>query len=302
MCLRAMNGRGESSAPGLAPPLSPSRRQRAVNAAVPLKTFSKSKRLHGIVSGKFLPRRPVRPMITKRYRIEESLGLPVPAAGISAAPAESAPNPRLDEILTAINDLRRITQASAGETIEACRRELGEAFAMRHELEVMKEAITRTKGEIASLHRSETTGKGMRRVAGELDAVVESTEQATSTILGSIERIETNANMMRGLRLTKAAQENVDGILDNVISAYEACNFQDLTGQRISKIVNVLKFVEEHLDRVIEAWSGLEGFRDLLAVETAAVDENDESSLLNGPKLQDDPGHVDQSDIDALFD
>ena len=142
----------------------------------------------------------------------------------------------------------------------------------------------------------------MRRVAGELDAVVESTEEATSTILGSIEKIETNANMMRGMRLTKAAQENVDGILDNVIAAYEACNFQDLTGQRISKIVSVLKFVEEHLDRVIEAWSGLDGFRDLLAVETAAVDENDESSLLNGPKLQDDPGHVDQSDIDALFD
>ncbi len=58
-------------------------------------------------------------MITKRYRIEESLGLPVPAPGISAVAMEAAPNPRLDEILTAINDLRRITQASAGETIEA---------------------------------------------------------------------------------------------------------------------------------------------------------------------------------------
>ena len=241
-------------------------------------------------------------MMTKRYRIEESLGLPAPAAVAAAADRTGAPNPRLDEILSAINDLRRITAASAGETVEACRRELGEAFAMRHELEVMKDAITRTKSEIASLHRSESTGKGMRRVAGELDAVVESTEQATSTILGSIERIETNANMMRGLRLPKAAQENVDGILDSVISAYEACNFQDLTGQRINKIVNVLKFVEEHLDRVIEAWSGLEGFRDLLAVETAEPSADDESSLLNGPKLQDDPGHVDQSDIDALFD
>lgn len=241
-------------------------------------------------------------MITKRYRIEESLGLPAPTAGAAAADPGGAASPRLDEILTAINDLRRITAASAGETVEACRRELGEAFAMRHELEVMKDAITRTKTEIASLHRSENTGKGMRRVAGELDAVVDSTEQATSTILSSIERIETNANMLRGHRLTKAAQENVDGILDSVIAAYEACNFQDLTGQRISKIVGVLKFVEEHLDRVIEAWSGLEGFRDLLAVDAVAPSEDDESSLLNGPKLQDDPGHVDQSDIDALFD
>ncbi|MBD8905496.1 protein phosphatase CheZ [Methylorubrum zatmanii] len=241
-------------------------------------------------------------MITKRYRIEESLGLSAPAVDAAAPMSETKPNPRLDEILTAINDLRRITQASAGETIEACRRELGEAFAMRHELEVMKEAIARTKREIASLHRSENHGKGMRRVAGELDAVVESTEQATSTILGALERVETNANMMRGMRLTRAAQQNIDTILDNVVNAYEACNFQDLTGQRISKIVGVLKFVEEHLDRVIEAWSGLDSFRDMLEVDAVAVSEDDESSLLNGPKLQDDPGHVDQSDIDALFD
>ncbi len=173
---------------------------------------------------------------------------------------------------------------------------------MRHELEVMKEAIARTKTEIGSLYRSENSGKGMRRVAGELDAVVESTEQATSTILSAIERIETNANMLRGVRLPKAAQENVDGILDSVVGAYEACNFQDLTGQRISKIVGVLKFVEEHLDRVIDAWSGLDSFRELMGTDIAAPDADDESSLLNGPKLHDDPGHVDQSDIDALFD
>lgn len=239
-------------------------------------------------------------MMTKRYRIEDSLGLAAPVA--PAFQAEAAPSPRLDEILTAINDLRRITQASAGETIEACRRELGEAFAMRHELEVMKDAIARTKTEIASLYRSENNGKGMRRVAGELDAVVESTEQATSTILGAIERIETNANMLRGVRLPKAGQDNVDAILDSVIGAYEACNFQDLTGQRIGKIVGVLKFVEEHLERVIGAWSNLDTFRDLLAVDAAVPTADDESSLLNGPKLQDDPGHVDQSDIDALFD
>ncbi|CAO4166098.1 protein phosphatase CheZ [Methylorubrum populi] len=241
-------------------------------------------------------------MITKRYRIEESLGLSAPAVDVAAPLAEARPNPRLDEILSAINDLRRLTQASASETVEACRRELGEAFAMRHELEVMKEAITRTKREIASLHRSENHGKGMRRVAGELDAVVESTEQATSTILSALEQVETNANMMRGMRLTRAAQQHLDAILDNVVNAYEACNFQDLTGQRISKIVGVLKFVEEHLDRVIEAWSGLDSFREMLDVDAVAVSEDDESSLLNGPKLQDDPGHVDQSDIDALFD
>ncbi|GBU19964.1 MULTISPECIES: protein phosphatase CheZ [Methylobacterium] len=237
-------------------------------------------------------------MISKRYRIEDSLGIPPAAA---AQPAVEIGGARLEEILGAINDLKRITQASAGETIEMCRRELGEAFAMRGELDKMKEAITRTKEELAALHRSEHNGKGMRRAADELDAVVESTERATTSLLGAIEDIETQANMLRAQRLARAGQENVDAILERVVVAYEACNFQDLTGQRISKIVNVMKFVEDHLDRVIEAWGGLEGFRDLVGLP-ASPSVDDESSLLNGPKLEDDIGHVDQNDIDALFD
>ena len=67
-------------------------------------------------------------------------------APAAAQPAVEIGGARLEEILGAINDLKRITQASAGETIEMCRRELGEAFAMRGELDKMKEAIT--AGEI----------------------------------------------------------------------------------------------------------------------------------------------------------
>lgn len=244
-------------------------------------------------------------MTTKRYRIEDSLGLAVSAPAVETAASAEVTNlntARLDEILAAIQTLQRVTQSSTVETIEACRRELNEAFAMRSELDVMKEAITRTKQEISTLYRSENTGKGMRRVAGELDAVVDSTEQATSTILGAIEEIETNASMLRAMTTTMAGRENIDAILERVVVAFEACNFQDLTGQRINKIVGVLKFIEEHLDRMIEAWGGLESFSDMLGVNTGMVDVDDESSLLNGPRLADDPGHVDQGDIDALFD
>jgi len=244
-------------------------------------------------------------MTMKRYRIEDSLGLASPAVAaepVVSAEAANLNNKRLEEILAAIQDLRKVTQSSTIETIDACRRELNEAFAMRSELDVMKDAITRTKQEIATLYRSENTGKGMRRVAGELDAVVDSTEQATSTILGAIEEIETNASMLRAMTTTMAGRENIDAILDRVVVAFEACNFQDLTGQRINKIVGVLKFIEEHLDRMIEAWGGLDSFSDLLGVAPAPVDIDDESSLLNGPRLADDIGHVDQGDIDALFD
>ena len=241
-------------------------------------------------------------MTQKRYRIEDSLGLVTTPVGPSSAQS-AVGGERLDEILSAIQDLRRITQASAGETIEACRRELSEAFAMRSELDVMKAAITNTRDEIAALYRSENNGKGMRRAADELGAVVGSTERATSTLLTALEDIEASANILRAGNLGKSGQDKVDIILDRVIVAYEACNFQDLTGQRISKIVGVIGFVEEHLDRMIAAWSNLDGFRDLIGSDpVAAVDPDDERSLLNGPKLDEDPGHVDQGDIDALFD
>lgn len=234
-------------------------------------------------------------MKTKRYRIEQSLGVE------TQAPIEFPTAGRDEEILSAIGDLRRIMQSSASETIEACRRELNEAFAMRGELDSMKDAIVRTKADLAALHRSDVTGKGMRRAADELDAVVESTERATTTLLNVVEDVEARASMLRSMQLSADARPHVDVILEQVIRAYEACNFQDLTGQRINKIVQVMKFIEEHLDRVIAAWSALDSFRDLVAADSGEVDES-EASLLNGPKLDDDPGHVDQTDIDALFD
>ncbi|WP_019904995.1 hypothetical protein [Methylobacterium sp. 77] len=243
-------------------------------------------------------------MNMKRYRIEDSLGLASVRPVAEAAPGAERSGVdavKLDEILSAIQDLRRVTQTSTVETIDACRKELNEAFAMRSELDVMKGAITRTKQEIATLYHSENTGKGMKRVAGELDAVVESTEQATSAILGALEEIETNAGALRAMRIA-AGRDNIDTILERVIVAYEACNFQDLTGQRINKIVGVLKFIEEHLDRMIEAWGGLDTFSEILGVVPQGPNIDDESSLLNGPKLDNDPGHVDQGDIDALFD
>ncbi len=172
-----------------------------------------------------------RPMKNKRYRIEHSLGLEMPVV------AEPAQVGRADEILSAINDLRRLMQSSASETVEACRKELTDALAMRTELDSMKEAIVRTKADLAALHRSETNGKGMRRAADELDAVVESTERATTTLLNVVEDVESRASMLRSMHMSPDARPHVDAILEQVIRAYEACNFQDLTGQRISKIV-----------------------------------------------------------------
>lgn len=247
-------------------------------------------------------------MKARRYRIEDHLRQEAPAHAAAHAAAHGpgdaagpsgAPDPRIGQILSTVLELKRAVQPEklVGDAIEACRRDIGEVYALRAEIDLMKEAITHTKLEIATIQRSETEGKGMRRVAGELDAVVDSTERATTTILSAVEEIETHAGLLRAV---KASASGAEAILDRVVVLYEACNFQDLTGQRIGKIVSVLKFVEERLDRMIDVWGGLEAFKDIPAAgHDAPVDPD--RSLLNGPKLEEDPGHVDQSDIDALF-
>ena len=51
---------------------------------------------------------------------------------------------------------------------------------------------------------------------------------------------------------------------------------------------------------MIGLWGGLDAFKELVEQEGGASSD-DEKGLLNGPKLDDDEGHVAQNDIDALF-
>ena len=101
-------------------------------------------------------------------------------------------------------------------------------------------------------------GPQMARVGHELDAVVAGTEQATQKILKSAEDIDQIANNMSSLLKGEYAQGLAQDVRDHVVQIFEACNFQDLTGQRIGKVVSTLKFIEEHINRMQEIWSNIE--------------------------------------------
>ena len=88
-------------------------------------------------------------------------------------------------------------------------------------------------------------------------------------------------------------------IQERVVKIFEACNFQDLTGQRITKVVATLKFIETHIVRMMEIWGGLEAFKDIEAEKIALRDGD--AALINGPKLAGEVGHASQDDIDSLF-
>lgn len=173
---------------------------------------------------------------------------------------------------------------------------LTDALKLKTELDQIYQAIAHTKREIASI-----SNLGMSQNAqpvDELDAVIEGTETATNRILSAIELVEGEADTLANT-LSGDAELSASNIQEQVVSIYEACNFQDITGQRITKVVSVLKFISERTDRMIEIWGGIEGF-DKIEVEEAKMHQGDES-LLNGPALATDEKVASQDDIDALF-
>src|SRR5882757_6492155 len=176
---------------------------------------------------------------------------------------------------------------------------IAEIKALKGELVIIHNAISRTKQEIATLHVTGFHGESMSRMTHELDAVVSGTEQATQTILNMVEDIDQFATTLIESAPNAAEQEIGRSIQERVVKVFEACNFQDITGQRISKVVGTWKFIEGHVEQMMNIWGGMDAFKEFLP--EAPPERQGDAALLNGPKLEEDVGHVSQDDIDALF-
>ncbi|WP_244627459.1 protein phosphatase CheZ [Microvirga tunisiensis] len=183
--------------------------------------------------------------------------------------------------------------------LEEHRRDMQEALRLKVELDSIYEAISRTKREIATLRYAGAQGQEITRVTDELGAIVLGTETATNSILAAAEKIDDLSSNLSS-RLSGGDQEIAREILDHVISLFEACNFQDITGQRIRKVVNAMRFVEERVHHMIDIWGGLESFKDVETLDDSKP--RGEAALLNGPALASDKGVTSQDAIDALFD
>jgi chemotaxis protein CheZ len=190
--------------------------------------------------------------------------------------------------------------ADAQALLETYRAQIEQCEKLKVELDLIHDAISRTKREIAVLHGKSFEGNEMAKVTGELGAVVGGTEQATQQILEAAESIDQSASALS--KVTSPDQQKLlsEEIQERVVSIFEACNFQDLTGQRISKVMATMKFIENHIMVMMDIWGGVDAIR---AHAPPMVDEREgDSRLLNGPKLDGDVGHASQNDIDALFD
>ena len=255
--------------------------------------------------------------VRKRFRIEEGIigHLPEPQfMGGEIGPQHKEIMDELRAIRAQMANVTRAGNNSSNAAIEeSAAREVAEARALletyraqieqceklKVELDLIHDAINRTKGEIAVLHAKSFDGQEMARVNGELGAVVGGTEQATQQILEAAEAIDQAASALA--KVDSADQQRIlsEDIQERVVSIFEACNFQDLTGQRINKVMTTMKFIEHHIVVMMEIWGGVDAIK---AHAPPIVDTREgDARLLNGPKSDGDVGHASQDDIDAMF-
>jgi len=234
-----------------------------------------------------------------RYRVDQSRPIVAPSV-VPDADADAIQ--RHHELILEIRALRSAIEPredDARRVIETYQLQIGEIQKLKQELELIQTAIDDTKQQIATLHVTGFQGPEMRRVTDELDAIVDGTESATDNILNAAEEIDQCANTLSAMVKTEQELNLARDIRDRTVQIFESCNFQDLTGQRISKVVATLKFIETHIVKMMDIWGGIEALKDF--TPDVIAERSGDAKLLNGPKLTNDAGHASQDDIDALF-
>jgi len=159
------------------------------------------------------------------------------------------------------------------------------------ELQTLADFIQKTKQDIAAIHPKDISTNHIPLATDELDAVVGATEAATNKIMDVCDTIT---------RISEQVPADFKApLVDCTTQIFEACSFQDITGQRITKVVSALKHIDVKVDALLKALGN-----DLVPLPASTTSAKaptapDAASLLNGPQL---PGKgIAQDDIDKLL-
>jgi len=156
--------------------------------------------------------------------------------------------------------------------------------SLLNEVAELGQTIANARAEIAALEVDDITASHIPSATDELDAIVSHTAAATDSILEVCETLDSVAGKL---------EADAAGVLqDATTRIYEACSFQDITGQRITKVVATLKAIDAKVGHIIATFDKREG-------RAAPKPLPAEESLLNGPQLP--ANAMDQSDIDKLL-
>lgn len=153
--------------------------------------------------------------------------------------------------------------------------------ALLAEIDQLGQSIALMRRDVATLSAEDIAGTQIPSATDELDAIVTHTAHATDTILECCETIDTLAAAM------PSANARALGAMTTRI--YEACSFQDITGQRIARIVATLQTIEARV-------AGLHGPSGRPGASRPAPAA---TGLLNGPQLP--ANAMEQAEVDRLL-
>ena len=149
------------------------------------------------------------------------------------------------------------------------------------EIQTLADTVSSARVEISSLKTDKALGLNpIPGATDELDAIVEHTAVATGTILDACEQLDDLA-----AALSTEVAASVQG---QTMRIYEACSFQDLTGQRIGKVIAALKAIESRIESMNTRFGS-----------TACEPPAQQDPLLNGP--QSAGVAISQAEIDRLL-
>jgi chemotaxis protein CheZ len=156
------------------------------------------------------------------------------------------------------------------------------------ELKDLHDLIEETRNEISASRASDISGTHIPDATDELDEVIAATEVATGTIMDSCDAITAYSD--------KLGSPHQEFLLGEVTKILEACSFQDITGQRINKVVKSIKQIDEKINRLMRVLEDkIPGLPSTVLEDTRVGD----AKLLNGPQMADKA--ISQDDIDKLL-
>lgn len=172
-----------------------------------------------------------------------------------------------------------------------------ESERLKGELVSLFNNLNRLRGELSAIKKPGDDDLDFLRTGSQLEEVVAATEEATDTIMGVMEKNEKVIAKLLDGESDPDRRALLNQVVENGYEAMEACAFQDITGQRVNKVVTFVGHIEKRINSLIDIW-GREDIEN--GSDEVTDDRSDDEKLLKGPALVDEG--ISQDDIDKLFD
>lgn len=146
-------------------------------------------------------------------------------------------------------------------------------------VEDLARTIAITRSELRRLDAGPFLTEGIPAARGELAAVVAHTATAADVMLDVGEELE---------RMQGGSEPSLQQVSTRI---FEACSFQDITSQRIQKVMDTLLEIEVRLEEIVGVFGGVS--------LPPSMEERRHTTLANGPQL---PGlEMRQAEVDRLL-